>query len=375
MLGKSKSTIPKPDTIPYRLLSLTAISGEFPTSQLNRLPGSPHYLEAVVTALKKDGLLRTYYRDQLRGYRLGTRAKAALLESRPERFSCFLMGDTDTNRLKSEVTRRLRLHRIAEIYVTMDNAGVGIYRDEKPWVFSPDGYADGRIGHPAFYNSREVKEMGIDTAKIRSSRFVGVLLAPSGIFVCYNSGNSLMKWRYQSEMRVKALLWTTLCQQRLSCQFRPEQVSGLAFGGSMEVAYQMLTSTGGPKRDYFMLGNSYDHFYYVTNNYQGEVILALLCDPQKTAELDAVLSQGLVGKNPGWPIEHDAIAPEGTPVLFGYSCDLSRIARFNASLSLLEHTGTLICFDFQAEALRRYCSGHVRLQTIDFEKFEGRFFT
>mgnify|MGYP004445757795 CR=1 FL=1 len=45
----------------YRLLSLTAISGEFPTDQLNRLPGSPYYLESVVTALKKDGLLRTYY--------------------------------------------------------------------------------------------------------------------------------------------------------------------------------------------------------------------------------------------------------------------------------------------------------------------------
>ena len=53
----------------YRLLSLTAISGEFPTDQLNRLPGSPYYLESVVTALKKDGLLRTYYRDKLRGPR------------------------------------------------------------------------------------------------------------------------------------------------------------------------------------------------------------------------------------------------------------------------------------------------------------------
>ena len=64
----------------YRLLSLTAISGEFPTDQLNRLPGSPYYLESVVTALKKDGLLRTYYRDKLRGYRLGPRAKATQLE-------------------------------------------------------------------------------------------------------------------------------------------------------------------------------------------------------------------------------------------------------------------------------------------------------
>ena len=55
----------------YRLLSLTAISGEFPTDQLNRLPGSPYYLESVVTALKKDGLLRTYYRDKLREKSVG----------------------------------------------------------------------------------------------------------------------------------------------------------------------------------------------------------------------------------------------------------------------------------------------------------------
>ena len=33
-----------------------------------------------MTALKKAGLLRTYYRDRLRGYRLGAKAKAALLD-------------------------------------------------------------------------------------------------------------------------------------------------------------------------------------------------------------------------------------------------------------------------------------------------------
>ena len=64
-----------------------------------------------MTSLKKSGLLRTYYRDRLRGYRLGAKAKAALLDGWPERFSPYLTGDTDTNRLKSEVNRRLRLHR------------------------------------------------------------------------------------------------------------------------------------------------------------------------------------------------------------------------------------------------------------------------
>lgn len=292
----------------YRLLSLTAISGEFPTDQLNRLPGSPYYLESVVTALKKDGLLRTYYRDKLRGYRLGPRAKATLLESRPDRFASYLTGDTDTNRLKCEIDRRLRLHRLAETYVTMDNAGVCVYRDEKPAIFAPDGYADGRIVYPAFFSSREVKEMGIDTTKIRSSRSTGILLAPSGIFVTYNSSSALMKWRYKSEMRVKALIWSVICQQRLSPQFRHEDVHGLILGNSMDLAYQILTSTGGRKHDFFMLDGSYEHFLYLTNDHQGEVILALLCDPGKTAELDRILLQGLTARQPGLAIEHDGIS-------------------------------------------------------------------
>ena len=169
-------------------------------------------------------------------------------------------------------------------------------------------------------------------------------------------------------MRVKALMWSVLCQQRLAGQYRAEDVHGLVLGDSMELAYQMLTSTGGAKHDYFMLDGSYDHFYFFTNNHQGEVILALLCDPLKTAELNRILSQGLVAGNPGRATEQDAAEPDGTPVLFGYSCDLPRITRFNTSLDLMGRPGTLICFDFQADVLRRYCGSWVRLQTIDFTK-------
>ena len=356
------------------MLVIIGVCANGAVALINRLPGSPYYLESVVTALKKDGLLRTYYRDKLRGYRLGPRAKATLLESRPDRFASYLTGDTDTNRLKCEIDRRLRLHRLAETYVTMDNAGVCVYRDEKPAIFAPDGYAGGRIVYPAFFSSREVKEMGIDTTKIRSSRSTGILLAPSGIFVTYNSSSALMKWRYKSEMRVKALIWSVICQQRLAPQFRHEDVHGLILGNSMDLAYQILTSTGGRKHDFFMLDGSYEHFLYLTNNHQGEVILALLCDPVKTAELDRILLQGLTARQPGLAIEHDGVSPDGSPVLFGYFCDLPRIARFNTSLELSERPGTLICFDFQAEVLRSYCGSRVRFQTIDFTKFEGRLF-
>ena len=64
----------------------------------------------------------------------------------------------------------------------------------------------------------------------------------------------------------------------------------------------------------------------------------------------------------------------GEPVLFGYFFDLPRIARFNAALGLQEKGGTLVCFDFQCDVLRRYCNPAVRFQTIDFTKFNRRFF-
>ena len=73
-------------------------------------------------------------------------------------------------------------------------------------------------------------------------------------------------------------------------------------------------------------------------------------------------------------MEHDAIDEKENPVLFAYTCDLPRIMRFNTALRLQNRMGTLICFDFQADVLRRYCGEQVRIQSIDFEKFEGRFF-
>ena len=104
------------------------------------------------------------------------------------------------------------------------------------------------------------------------------------------------------------------------------------------------------------------------------MLLRLLCNPSMTAELNRILAQGLGGPKSNWHIENDAIDRNGEPVLFGYFFDLPRIARFNAALGLQEKGGTLVCFDFQCDVLRRYCNPAVRFQTIDFTKFNRRFF-
>lgn len=53
-----------------------------------------------------------------------------------------------------------------------------------------------------------------------------------------------------------------------------------------------------------------------------------------------------------------------------YTCDFPRIRRFDTALELHGMTGTLICFDYQEEALREICGQCVMLQSIDFQQFE-----
>lgn len=365
------------DTQAYLLLSLIAVSGELPASQIPRLIGSVSYGEKLFTTLRDKKLIRTFYKDKLRGHRLTAKAKELLLADAEERFAFFLTGSTDTNLVRSEVPRRLRLHRVAEAIVTMRNAGVSIFRDEKPDIFYPEGAVLSElhtIEKAAFYNSREIKELGDEVVKVRGARTVGILLTAREVYVTYNTADALMKWEYKSEMRTKALIKQVLCYQRLPSQYRAENVKGLVLGESMEIAYQLLTSTGGIKRSYFVLDGNYDSFLFLTNDHAGEILLRLLCDYEKHDELHQMLMGGLYPSDTAMLIENDAVDEQGTPVLFAYFCDMPRIARFSAALNLQGKSGTLICFDFQKEVLQRFCGSRIQIQTIDLNKFERRFF-
>lgn len=367
-------SLPGRETKPMLLLTLTALSGEFPANQLERL-GSGAYMDNVVKGLKRDGLLRSYYKDKLRGFRLTAKAKSLLLADNPRRFLFYLTGNCETNQPKSEVTRRLRLHRMAEAIVTMYGAGVSVFRDEKPEVF----FLEDSQGHvqpitaPAFYSSREMKELGTEFVKIRGARAVGVLLTEDQIFVVYNTGGSMMKWEYKSEMRTKALVKTVLCRERLPHQYRPNALHGLLLGSDMDMARQLLAGPEKGKRNYFILDGNYDRFHYMPNNHAGEVMLKLLCGSRQTAELDRILSENLLPCRRGSVLENDGMNQEGQPVLFAYTMDLPRILRFHQALELQDTTGVMLCFDFQVEALQQFCGERVAFEIISLQKYERRF--
>ena len=366
-------------TSAYRLMELAAISGECSPGVLAHLGIGRSYGEKLITRLKGEGYVRTHYKDGLRGYRLTSRGKKLLLSENPARFSFYLSGSSDTNRPRSDFPRRLRLQQTSTAYAMFLNAGVEIFRDRKPLLFSMENRAAPcKMALPAFYHSREVKELGAEAVKINNSRTMGILLSPECIYAVFCTGGSLMKWEYRTELKVKALLSYHTSRGILSgmnggLRYTPDTpVKALIIGEGMDTALKLMESTGGFQKSYFYLDSSFDYFHYIPDGSAGATMLKLLCSPALLKGLKSLLLSDLQPPCPDYGLEHDAVS-EGMPVLLAFDFDMLRLSRFRTALSFHGLTGNLVCFDFQKPVLQQYFGEAATIETIDLKKFEGRF--
>ena len=367
-------------TAAYRLLSLTALSGECSPDILSRLGIGPSYGEKLVTKLKDEGLLKTHYKDRLRGYRLACGGKKLLLAQNPERFSFYLSGNTETNHPRSGYPRRLRLQQASHIYAMLLNAGITFFRDEKPLIFreEPQAGESVRMPLPIFYHSREVKELGTEAVKIGNSRIMGILFAPGCIYALFHTGTAPIKWEYQTELRVKTFLSHYVSRGILSrgsiepCYHPDTPIRLLFIGSGMDTALKLMESTGGFQKSYFCLDSSFDFFHYVPDDAAGETTLRLLCSPALQKALRSLLLSDLQPPCPDYGLEHDAVS-EGMPVLLAFDFDMLRLSRFRTALSFHGLAGNLVCFDFQKPVLQQYFGDAAAIETIDLYKFERRF--
>lgn len=374
VIATEKYQLPDQDSFAAHLLTVIALSGELPTASARRLSSSKTYADFVVKRLKRDGLIRTYYRNGLRGLRLTYQAKKLLTADQPDRFTTLFTGNTMTNTPKYTIVHRLRLHRMAEVLVAMFNAGVSVLPWEKPVVFTPTPLTvEPDIGCPTYYSSRELKNLGLMANKIRGSRCAGILLADGDVFVTYSTGSSEMQWEYKAEVRLQSLLQTELCYRLLPNQFMDARQHAILFAADMSLLPSMVGVGSDNRQSYVLSGETFNDFYYLTNDHHGDVILGLLCDPDRRAALDGILSEDLAPARPNFIVENDAME-DGSPALFAYTCDLPRIKRFDSGLMLHGMTGTLYCFDFQEDALRQMCGAGIDFRCIEFDEYERRYF-
>lgn len=356
----------------YRLLEMTALTGEFPAASLGRLVGESRYKEKIITHLKTQRLLKTYYQDGLRSYRLTAGGRALLLEEDPVRFGPLLKS---LPQMRSDLTRRRRLHQMCEIYLSMKLSGVAIFPDEKAPLFS-NGFPSAGNSEPplpAYYSSREVKAIGIESTKIKNARFCGVLLTESMVYLCYNAGESIMRWTQKSEIKTRALIAYLVCRELLPGRYPSNAVQGIVFGPSPGTALPLLQNKVGKSERAFRLDQTFDQFHFIPQSVDGDMLLRLLTDDALAAKLRSTLSSGLLPADPGAPIENNGFEEDGTPVLFAFDGDLQRLSNFVQMLQLRKSQGAVFCFDFQANAFKQYGGDRLTIRTIDTTKFRRHF--
>lgn len=352
------------------LLQLIALCGELPITEIRRLPMTTAYRYKVVGALRQQRWIRQYAKDGIRAYRLTAAGRNHLLHQNPKRFAFLEDAGLEVNMYRSQITRRLRLHAAAQVYTTMILAGFSMFADEKPLLFQIQPDVDYR--RIAYYNSCETKDLGIEAIKVRSSRATGVLLGSDKVLLVYNTGHALMKWEQQSELRLYALLESKLCRE--NSVYTDGDLGGLMLGNSMDMAYELLTSTGGDKRNSFQLRDTFPRFYYCPNTAQGILQLRCTLRPDVMADLRTLLLSDFLPPAPDAVMEQDAVDAQGRPVLLALDFDMARIKRYHDACEMFGIQGHLFCFDFQAAVLEEYMAHtHVVVESVGLEKVIRRY--
>ena len=112
------------------LLRLIAISGELPAGLVGEIVESESYAAALITRLKKENYISVRNAGGYKGYVLRRKGKRYLLERYEDDLSFFLSGSAQTNHVKSEPEKRLRLYRMSEVWVFLWKMGIEFFQSQ-----------------------------------------------------------------------------------------------------------------------------------------------------------------------------------------------------------------------------------------------------
>lgn len=158
------------------LLLLIAVSGEMPADLAEQIIGSVSYTASVITRLKQEGYISVRNKAGWKGYVLRAKGKRYVLSQYGEDTAFFLQGSVETNHVKTEIEKRLRLYRMSKVWVFFWKTGIPIFRSQKPELFC-SASEFGR-GQTAYYGSLEFKGL---TDAIKGSRACGIMLSGSPV--------------------------------------------------------------------------------------------------------------------------------------------------------------------------------------------------
>ena len=319
-----------------RLLLAIGVCRELPCQLAEQVTGSPSYAAALVTKLKKEGMIGCRSRDGLKGYVLHEKGRKYLIEHYPDQTEIL---DFDRNGIvRSEPEKRMRLHRMAYAWVWLYRAGTDLFGELS-------------LLHPGI--SHTVPGKYLTAGKIKralskeagGSRCCGILMLPGRAWCVYHTLSCRMKWSGKTE-------WTFRMRTAyfLYGGGEEERVQALFLADGMEILPVLLAGDRGIKNQLFSLDDTYEKTCLLPAIPEAILQYRLLCEEELEEKLEQLVRQAA-----------------GEDVTCLWTLDLWEIRRFASKAACRGGRG--ICFDYQAETLEK-CVVKESLIVLDVKKVE-----
>lgn len=340
------------------LLKMIAISGELPSYLVEKIVGSPSYAASLITDLKKKGYIALRYKSGLRGYVLSKKGKAYVMEKYQKDVCSYLTGASETNHVKSEPEKRLRLYRMSRAWVYFKTSGNLIFSSSKPKIFTSGCYESREVG--IYYGSQELKSTA---EQIKGSRACGLFILDEEMFVVYHTMCSLIKWSKKMEYAMRCWVERNILQTG-----RTWEGNAIFLGNSMEFLNQILLSDGGKKNQLFQIDDIYENYYYVPDSVDSFLQIELIVDGKKEKRLLQFLHT-MLDKIETYEFSIVAGFKNKLPVYFVYEMELRHLQMVKQDLDR-RGKGVVVCLDYQVNAMKNYLGKEVQMMVLNCNKVE-----
>ena len=358
-----------------KLLTITALSGEFPYSCFGRLNFDENYARRLRSMLYKDGSIRSQWKDGLKGLVLTFEYLTAAKEKKTTRYKYVEVKS------RQETSRRYRKHLFALTYCSLINADIEFLPDKKPFVFSrsrqSQSYNAPRpliknsllTDEPIFYSSREIKyELEDYVQQIRNSAMMGLILTRTDCYLLYNIHNNRYPLGFATENKAGILT-----QNGEFINVKPEKSShAIMLVDKFETAAEMILGNkkNKIKPTSIIRDRAFRHIYIVPETPDGDIQLFVMCHKDYSDSVDEAFRENYKEGTVDFATINDGFDDEGHPVLNGCSCEITRLFRFKQGLLVNDLTGRILCYDFQMDFIAQIMApakivfNHIKINDI-----------
>lgn len=355
-----------------KMIEILSIVGEFPFSAIRMLgkrnyiynqiykhihvndysvPGAAEIIRCQLFQLSGRGALKT-----IRFHKSGLQ----VLEQWNKAAYLSYMNSFDQHFFRSDDEHITRNHRIAESAVMCLNAGIEIRPDQVPQLTKMHHQVL-PFDEPVFYLSKHLKKTDPDGLnKTKYARIVGALFYQSGCYAVYNLRDALMKWKPESELKVK-LDMTDICTMNTD---KNEVHSTIFFCSSYQIGFRVLQEWKINSDLRTLFTTVYRHVHFVPINEFGVQLLKILTAPDWNERLLRMFFKNENRSFGMGDMPYDAEI-NGTYVLSFLDSDFARLYLFRNNIgNFPDRKWLVLCFQHQAKFLREYLGPGVRLKVI-----------